>query len=376
MAAQLRSGAMNDRGSNPWRGLTDARLTFALKILMVVVLAIYTAQFAMEFLDRIRGVVYVLIGSIFFSYLIYPAVQWLRRRMPLGAAIAVVYAAILVGVVVAVWLIVPRLVDETQTLVQRYPDFVVRMNALVNDPNDPVTSRLPDFARSELGKLPTQIVAWGRLHGLEAFSHILSVLAGTFVIVATFVIIPLITAYLLLDLDNLKLALASIVPEAHWRATTSLLSDIDRVFGGFVRGQLLVALTVGILITVAMTILRVPYPFLLGLVAAVGDLVPYVGAILAFIPAFLSALINNGIGNSLIVAVAFVAIFEAEGHIIAPNIVSKTVRLSPFAVLLAILAGAELGGIIGALVAIPVLGALRVIALRVFRPREANEPQP
>ncbi|MBV8423986.1 MAG: AI-2E family transporter [Candidatus Eremiobacteraeota bacterium] len=367
---------MNDRGSNPWRGLTDARLTFALKILMVVVLAIYTAQFAMEFLDRIRGVVYVLIGSIFFSYLIYPAVQWLRRRMPLGAAIAVVYAAILVSVVVAVWLIVPRLVDETQTLVQRYPDFVVRMNALVNDPNDPVTSRLPDFARSELGKLPTQIVAWGRLHGLEAFSHILSVLAGTFVIVATFVIIPLITAYLLLDLDNLKLALASIVPEAHWRATTSLLSDIDRVFGGFVRGQLLVALTVGILITVAMTILRVPYPFLLGLVAAVGDLVPYVGAILAFIPAFLSALINNGIGNSLIVAVAFVAIFEAEGHIIAPNIVSKTVRLSPFAVLLAILAGAELGGIIGALVAIPVLGALRVIALRVFRPREANEPQP
>ena len=367
---------MKDSRSNPWRGLTDERLTYALKVLFIAALAIYVGQFVVEFLGHIRGVVYVLIGSIFFSYLIYPAVTWLRRRMPLPAAITVVYAAIVASIVVAAWLIAPRIADETQTLVQRYPDFAARVNAMVNDPNDPVTSRLPDFVRSELARVPSQLVNWARLHGVEAASHILSVVAGTFVIVATFVIIPLITAYLLLDLDNLKVALASIVPEDRWRATIGLLTDIDHVFGGFVRGQLLVALTVGVLITVAMTLLHVPYPYLLGLTAAIGDLVPYVGAVLAFIPAFLSALINNGIGNALLVAVAFIAIFEAEGHIIAPNIVSKTVRLSPFAVLLAILVGAELGGIIGALVAIPILGALRVIALRVFRPRDANEPQP
>jgi predicted PurR-regulated permease PerM len=86
--------------------------------------------------------------------------------------------------------------------------------------------------------------------------------------------------------------------------------------------------------------------------------------------------VNNGIVNALLVLAAFVVIFEAEGHLLAPNIVSKTVRLSPFVVLLALLIGGDLGGIVGLLVAIPVAGILRVIALRVFRVTPPNEPTP
>ena len=261
-------------------------------------------------------------------------------------------------------------------LVQHYPDFSARVDSLVNDPNDPVTRQLPDWARAEIGKIPREVANWTRQYGLEAASRVLLLLAGTFAAIATFVIVPLITAYLLMDLDNLKRGLSSIVPEDRWRATVSFLSEVDHVIGGFIRGQLFVALTVGALITIALLILRVPYAFLLGLLAAVGDLIPYVGAILAFIPAFLAALINNGFVNALIVSAAFLAIFEAEGHLIAPSIVSKTVRLSPFVVILALLIGAELGGLLGALIAIPITGVLRVIALRVFRVREANEAQP
>lgn len=367
---------MNSGGSNPWRGFTEERVTFALKVLMVVVLAIYVGEFLVGMLERIKGVVYVLIGSIFFAYLIYPIVQWLRRRMPLVLAIIVVYIAILGCVFIAGWFIVPRIAEETQTLMQRYPLIVARLSDLINNPNDPLTSQLPGFLREDLSHVPAQAVTWIQQHGVATFGRVLTVLAGVAVIAATFVVIPLITAYLLLDLDNLKLAVSSIVPEERWRATMNLLAEFDSVIGGFVRGQLLVALTVAILITLAMWLLHVPYPFLLGLIAAIGDLVPYVGAVVAYLPALLSALINNGVANAVLVTVAFVAIYEAEGHLIAPNIVSKTVKLSPFVVLLAVLIGAELAGIVGALVAIPVMGVLRVIALRVFRPREANEPQP
>ncbi|MBV8149104.1 MAG: AI-2E family transporter, partial [Candidatus Eremiobacteraeota bacterium] len=80
--------------------------------------------------------------------------------------------------------------------------------------------------------------------------------------------------------------------------------------------------------------------------------------------------------NASLVIVAIIVIYQAEGHLIAPNIVSRTVALSPFAVLLSVLIGAELAGLVGALVAIPVVGVLRVIALRVFASPEANEPQP
>lgn len=361
---------------NPWKGFTEERITFALKVLMVVVLAIYVGEFVVGALDRIKGVVYVLIGAIFFAYLIFPVVQWLRRRMPLVLAILIVYVAIIAGILIAGWFIIPRIAEEGQTLTQRYPEIVGRLENLINNPNDPVTSRLPAFLREELARVPNQTVAWFKEHGAATFGHVLTVLAGAAVVGATFIVIPLITLYLLLDLDNLKLAVSSIVPEDRWRATTRLLAEFDSVIGGFVRGQLLVAVTVGILITLAMWLLGVPYPFLLGLIAAIGDLVPYVGAVVAYLPAALSALINNGVLNAVFVTLAFVAIYEAEGHLIAPNIVSKTVKLSPLVVLLAVLIGAELAGIVGALVAIPVTGVLRVIAVRVFRPREANEPQP
>jgi predicted PurR-regulated permease PerM len=356
--------------------MTEQRVTYALKVLIVIVLALYLGQLVLEFLDRIRAVVYILIGSIFFAYLIYPAVQWLRRRMPLIAAIGLVYVAIAAALVAAGYFIVPRLLDETTMLVQHYPQITARLEALVNDPNDPVTSKLPPFARHEIARAPAQVVAWLKLHGFEAFGHVLFVLAGTFAAVATFIVIPMITAYLLLDLENLKRGIAAIVPERRWHDTLSLLANVDHVIGGFVRGQLLVALTVGVLITIALLILHVPYAFLLGLLAAIGDLIPYVGTALASVPAFFSALAANGIVNALIMIAALVAIYQAEGHLIAPNIVSKTVALSPFAVLLSVLVGAELAGLIGALVAIPVVGVLRVIALRVFAPPEANEPQP
>jgi predicted PurR-regulated permease PerM len=364
------------RRSNPWRSMTDARLTYALKLLMVVVLAFYIGQFLLAVLWQVHDVIYVLIGAVFFAYLIFPLVGRLRRRMPLVAAIVIVYAIIALGLFGAAWFIVPRMVDEAKMLAVHYPQLIESVDRFVNDPHDPVTARLPPFVRNEIARVPYQLADWVKAHTSETFGHVVTLVAGTFAVVATFVLIPMTTAYLLLDLDNLKRGLSSVVPDERWRATLRLLSDFDRVIGGFIRGQLLVALSVGALITVSLAILRVPYAFLLGLLAALGDLIPYVGAVLAFIPAFVSAILAGGLGKAALVTVAFVAIFEAEGHFIAPNIVSRTVRLSPFAVLLALLIGAEVAGLIGALVAVPVAGVLRVIVLRVFHPPEPNEPQP
>lgn len=359
---------------NPWRRLTERRLTFVLKFLMVVVLACYAASFVLNFLEQIRAVVYVAIGAVFFAYLIYPVVSRLRRRMPLALAIVLTYAAIAFCLVLLGWFVLPRLSDDVVAFARHYPDLAARVNDLIYNPADPVTSRLPPWIRHELARIPDELAAWVKTRGFESFGHVVVVVVGGFAAIATFVIIPLMTAYLLLDLENLRDGLSAVVPPKRWRAALAFLSDVDKVVGGFIRGQLLVALSVGVLITIALSILHVPYAFLFGLLAAVGDLVPYVGAILAFIPAFTAAWLNNGFVNALIVTAAFVAIFEAEGHFLAPNIVSKTVRLSPFVVLVALLVGGELAGIVGLLIAIPITGVLRVIALRVFRPQSANEP--
>jgi predicted PurR-regulated permease PerM len=359
---------------NPWRWLTEARITYALKVLMVLVLAFYAGAFIVEILSRIRAVVYIVIAAVFLAYLIYPAVARLRRRMPLVLAIVLVYAAIVGGLILVAFFIVPHIMDDVQTLVKRYPDLIARYHSILYNPNDALASRLPPWMRDEIARAPMQIADWLRLRGLQMFGQIVVVLAGTLAVIAVFVVVPMVTAYLLLDLDHLKASLAAIVPQERWRATTSLLSDIDSVIGGFIRGQLLVAATVGVLITIAMVLLHVPYPYLWGLLAAFGDLVPYVGAVLAVLPAFISAILTNGWINGVLVVAAFVVIYEVEGHLIAPNIVGQQVKLSAFVVIIALLIGGELGGLFGVLIAVPVAGALRVVATRVLDAAKSKLP--
>ncbi|MFZ0031210.1 MAG: AI-2E family transporter [Candidatus Cybelea sp.] len=361
---------------NPWRWLTEARVTYALKVLLLLVLVFFVGQFVIEILVRIRTVVYILIASVFLAYLIYPAVGRLRRRMPLVLAILLIYAAILLGLFTIALVIVPHIMDDVGLLVKHYPELVARFDSLVNNPNDPLIAGLPQWLRDEIAQVPTQIVRWIELRGVQVFGQIVVVLAGTVALVALFIVIPMVTVYLLLDLDNLKSSLAAIVPEDRWRATMSLLSEIDGVIGGFIRGQLLVAFVVGVLITLALLLLHVPYPYLFGLLAFFGDLIPYVGAVLAFLPAFLSSVLTNGWINALLVTVAFVAIYEAEGHLLAPVVVGRQVRLSAFAVIVAILIGGELAGLFGVLVAVPVAGVMRVVLARVLEAAKAKAPPP
>jgi predicted PurR-regulated permease PerM len=363
-------------GRNPWGWMTEERVTYALKLLMVLVLVAYLGHYIGGFLTRIRAIVYILIGAVFFAYLIYPAVHFLSRWMKRIFAILIVYAAILGVVAVAVIFLVPHLVEDVGRIASQTPGAIATVNGMLNDPNDPVLSRLPPWMRVQLVRIPDEAIVWFKIHGAETIGRSATMLLGTFVAIATFVIIPLITAYLLLDLDNLTRALQAVVPPKRWQATLEFLHEVDRVIGGFIRGQLLVALAVGVLITIALLILRVPNAFLLGLIAAIGDLIPYVGAIVAFVPSIATALFVNGWVNALIVFAVFLAIFEIEGHVIAPNIVSKQVSLSPFVVLLALLIGGDLGGLVGMLVAVPIAGVLRVIAVRVFRPAPTNQGEP
>jgi predicted PurR-regulated permease PerM len=358
---------------NPWGWITDARLTFTVKLLLAIVLGLYLAGLAVEFLQRILGLVYILVGAVFLAYLVYPLVRRLRARMPLGFAIACVYAAFALLVAVTLWLVVPGLTNDIRALVANAPGASAAFAAYVNDPNNPLLARLPDDVRASLLRLPQTTIAWLQTHGLETAGHAFGVVRGVVTVVATFVIMPLLSAYLLAEADHLRASLRRLVPSDKWDATQAFLAQIDGVVGGFIRGQLIVAATIGAILTIALLILGVPYAFLLGLFAALGDLVPMVGAVVTFIPAVAIAFAAHGWVSAAIVAVIFITLFQLEGHVISPMIVSSQVKLSPLVVLIAVLIGAELGGIFGMLVAVPIAGALRIILLRVISQEPAKE---
>jgi predicted PurR-regulated permease PerM len=153
-----------------------------------------------------------------------------------------------------------------------------------------------------------------------------------------------------------------------------VLRDLDSVLGGFIRGQILVGIVIGTFITVALLLLHVKYAVLIGVAGGIGDIIPYVGAFVGFVPAVILAFVNDGWQHALVVTVVFIAIFQLEGHFIAPKIVSDSVGLSPLTVIVAILIGGELLGVLGMFVAVPVAGILRVALLHAL-PR-TRVPQP
>jgi predicted PurR-regulated permease PerM len=144
--------------------------------------------------------------------------------------------------------------------------------------------------------------------------------------------------------------------------------DIYRTVGGYVTGNILISLIAGASITIVLLVMGVPYAVALGLLVAILDLIPLAGATVAGIVVCIVAFLHT-IPAGIVVLVFFVVYQQIENHFLQPVIYGRTVELSPLAVLVSVLVGAELAGILGALAAIPVAGALQVIVRDQFAVR-------
>jgi predicted PurR-regulated permease PerM len=343
------------------RSRGERRLTYALKVLLTIVLGAWVLSGALDFLGHIRSVTIIVIGAVFFTYIVHPLVRRLTGRMPMIWAIVLVYfgLALILGFGAAV--VVPALANDSQSLVKSYPAIVHNAQTYVSDPANPILTRLPLSAREWLTGLPTQLGLLGEKYGGAAAARILGILLSTVSVLATVVVIPVLSVYLMLESEAILAAFMGLFPPRARPKTAAVLHDLDKVLGGFIRGQILVGALIGSAITIVLLAFRVKYAVLIGVTAGVFDIIPYVGAVVAFVPATLLALFNDGWQHAVMIAVLFVLIFQLEGHFIAPRIVSDSVGLSPLTVIVAILIGADLGGIGGMFVAVPVAAILKVV---------------
>lgn len=174
------------------------------------------------------------------------------------------------------------------------------------------------------------------------------------------VTIPVLMFYFLKDSEQIGRFSKKMVPARSREWIFPLAGRIDQVLGGFIRGQLLVALIIGILSSLALLILGIDYWIILGIMAGLGDLVPYVGPFLGAIPAVLLAFTVNPL-TALWVIIAFLIIQQLEGSVISPRIVGDSVGLHPAAVIFVLLVGGALWGLVGLLVAVPLAGIVIVL---------------
>ena len=325
--------------------------------------------------DRVHNTFVVIIFSILFTYLVYPPVAWLeRRRVPVAVAAIIVY--VVVGAIVAgalAWL-APAIATQVTELARDFPHIVASAQHEIADPaHSPLLSRLPGGVRDQIaanagkaGAIVGGFAAGFGTHALTAISGTTAALIDVFLVLG-------LTLLVLGDLTLLRAFGLRIVPPRYRIATLSFMHDVDGVIGGFVRGQVLLAVAVGIAGTIVLLAVGVPYAILLGTLAGVVSIIPLIGPIAAAVPVLVIAFFTVGIVKLIVVAVLYVVILVVQQNVLTPLVVSKSVGVTPLVVFLALLFGSEAFGILGALLAIPIAGIIRVAMERIFpeeqRPR-------
>ena len=291
--------------------------------------------------------------------------DWTRRRRHLSrpAAIAVVYIGLLVVLGVLGNLLISPLVGETREMIQKAPELYRQLQEMLVGLQRRYTW-LPDLT-AILQRLPEEAGQLGQYLG-AATGVAFRVFGG----VVSAVTVLILSIYMLLEGPVIKQGFLQLFPRQHRRRVEMVLQHVGLKFGGWLRGQLFLGLVIGVAAGLGTWILGLPYPFLLGLAAGITELIPMVGPVLGAVPAVLVALFLPT-WRLLAVIVLFTLIQQAENHLLVPRVMKQAVGLSPLLTIVAIMIGAKLMGILGALLAVPIAAALQVIVgeiVRTFRP--------
>jgi predicted PurR-regulated permease PerM len=356
---------------------SERRVTFALKVLATIGISLYLLTGVLNFFTSVRATGLLVVGALFLAYLIYPIVRRLNAHMPLVVSILVVYAFIGLVVAFAMTLVAPALGSDINGFTKSLPHLIAQFQQELIAPHNPLLARIPIEDRMYLANLPSQFNALVQQYGADTLSKTLPVLLSAVSVIAAFVVVPVLAAYMLLDANNVRRQFLGLFPPKRHPKIEAIIDGIDTVIGGFIRGQLIDGAIVGIMIFVMLTALHVPYALLIGIAAGVLNFIPYAGAVIGFIPSVLLALAYNGPINALIVAGLFAVIQQIDGNFVAPRVLKENVGLSPLYIILAILIGSEMFGLIGTFLAVPIAAMLRVLREQLLpRPVSVAEEPP
>jgi predicted PurR-regulated permease PerM len=315
-----------------------------------------------------RQVLTWVVVAVFLALALNPAVDALEKRgLRRGLAAGVAFLAVIAGLVALGALFIPTLVNETRGFATALPDYI-------NDVSE---------GRGPLGRLSEKYQVADRVR--EAIrngggAQSLFGLSGTAVAVTksiiTFIVatvtIAFMTFFMLLEGPAWMERLYGLLPERNRDTWRDIGSQIYGTVGGYVTGNLLISVIAGATTTIVLLIMGVPYAVALGLVVAILDLIPLAGATLAAIIVGAVAFIHS-IPAGIVVLAYFIVYQQIENHLLQPLVYSRTVRLSPLAILISVLIGAKVAGVLGALAAIPVAGTIQVLLLAWLKARRGRD---
>jgi predicted PurR-regulated permease PerM len=276
------------------------------------------------------------------------------RVIPRGVAIVIVYIVLFTGIGLVIYLLIPQLSAQFPEFRQQAVVYFQKIRSSTESLNQYFRQRrMPEGAAQYVDSL------LGR--GGDLVTAAVERVVGWIIFVPWLILIPILSFFFLKDADAFRRSVLAMLPRGRirWRGD-EFFSDVNNTLAAYIRAQLTACLLVGILCTIGFWALGLPSPLVLGLIAAVFEFVPLVGPLSIAILAALLGLLHSGWGAALMVLLFLGVLRVVQDYVIYPRIIGTGIHLHPLAVIFAILAGAEIAGVAGIFLAIPVIAVLTV----------------
>jgi predicted PurR-regulated permease PerM len=341
---------------------------------VLMVLAIAIAVWAtLHLLIITRQILTWILVALFLAIALSPAVDWLQRNgvRRRGYAVALTALAVAGAIALIGWLVIPPLVTQVNDFATKIPDYI-----------DDLTKGRGRFGFLEtkyhiVERVRDAVNSGGasKVFGLSGTA--ISITKSVLTMVAAVITIVALTYFMLLEGPVWMERFYGLFSPSSQTRLRRICGSIARSVGGYVTGNLFISLIAGVSSGLVLWILDVPFALALGLLVGILDLVPLVGATIAAVIATTVAFLGtDGLVAGIVTIVFFVVYQQIENHLLQPLVYGRTVQLSPLVVLIAVLIGASVAGVLGALGAIPIAGAIQVIVVDILEHRKGAERPP
>lgn len=334
-----------------------------LRIIFILLVVLVT----LWIIVKLTGVILLLILSIFFAYFVYPLVAFLSRpvrlagrqfAIPRTLAITLAYIIIVGVIVIGIYVLAPRLGSQFPEFTEQARAYWVAVGAK--------TQGLIEYFRSHRMPGPLLDAINGAIPSViekvsQTVSSVLTSMVGWVAFIPWLVLIPALSFFLLKDVDTFRRSALQMLPKGRWRwRGDEFFQDINSALAAYIRAQLTACIFIGLVCALGFTLLGLPSPLVLGVIAGVCEFVPLVGPLLIAVIAVVLAFLHAGPFSALLVLLFLGVLRIVQDYVIYPRLIGQGIHLHPLAVIIAILAGAELAGIAGIFLAIPVVAILTV----------------
>lgn len=311
-----------------------------------IILKVVFVVLALAFLWVIRDIILVLLLSLILASAMEPMVDYFNeKKIPRAVSVLVTYLLFFGLVGLVIFLAIPPVVSQFDILKVNLPQYLGALQ-----------ERLSAFG---LGNIDLSDFLTKAFTSPEPGGNVLSQTFGVFSGLLSFVSVLVISFYLVAEEQGMKKFVATLLPQHHHEFTLGLLEKIQKKMGLWVLGQLILSVSIFILTWIGLSLLGIKYAFVLAIVAGLLEIIPYIGPFLSAVPAMFVAFIQNP-PLAFAVGVLYLLIQKIEGYVLVPKVMEKTVGTSPLAVLLAVLIGFKLAGVVGLLIAVPLVSAITV----------------